>query len=137
REAAHQLGTPLSSLYGWVELLKEEKHEDPFLAKVSNGLEHDIRRLQGVADRFNKIGSEPKLEAQPVAPLINEIMNYVEQRLPRINKNVELKRPENEQLQAVLNPELFQWALENILKNSMNAIKSSTQKAFVSVTAKQ
>lgn len=137
KEAAHQLGTPLSSLYGWVELLKEKKRKDAFLTKVSNGIEHDVDRLQGVADRFNKIGSEPKLEEMPVVPLINEIMDYVERRLPQINNNVALHRPDNEQLKAVLNAELFQWALENVLKNSMNAIKSPTKKAFVSVRATQ
>lgn len=137
KEAAHQLGTPLSSLYGWVELLKEEKKGDPFLEKVSAGLEHDVNRLQGIADRFSKIGSEPELEIRQVAPLINEIMNYVEQRLPKINKNVELQRPGNDHFEAFLNPELFQWALENVLKNSMNAIKSTKKNAFVSVSVEQ
>ncbi len=137
REAAHQLGTPLSSLYGWVELLKEEKKDDAFIQQVSEGLEKDIARLQEVAERFNKIGSEPELEVKPIVPIINEIMNYVEQRLPQFGKDVELRRPDNDQLKAALNPELFQWALENVLKNSMNAIKTTTKNAFVSVTVKQ
>ncbi|HLR77305.1 MAG TPA: HAMP domain-containing sensor histidine kinase, partial [Balneolaceae bacterium] len=137
KEAAHQLGTPLSSLYGWVELLKEEKNENPFLKKVSSGLEHDINRLQEVAERFNKIGSEPELELRPVTPLINEIMDYAERRLPQINKNVDLQRPDEAYLQAVLNPGLFQWALENVIKNSMNAIKNTPSKAFVSVSVER
>ncbi len=137
KEAAHQLGTPLSSMYGWVELLKEEKKDDDFIQQVSEGLENDISRLQGVAERFNKIGSEPELEVKLIVPLIQEIMDYVEQRLPQFGKNVELRRPDNEQLKAEVNSELFQWALENVLKNSMNAIKSTTKGAFVSVSVEQ
>lgn len=137
KEAAHQLGTPLSSMYGWVELLKEEKDNRPFLQKVTNGLEKDITRLQNVAERFNKIGSEPELEVMAVTPLVNEIMDYVEQRLPRYGKNVTLKRPENNHIKALINPELFQWALENVLKNSMNAIKNPQNNAEVAVSIKQ
>src|SRR5699024_891324 len=70
-------------------------------------------------------------------PLINEIMDYAERRLPQINKNVDLQRPDEAYLQAVLNPGLFQWALENVIKNSMNAIKNTPSKAFVSVSVER
>ncbi len=133
KEAAHQLGTPLSSLYGWVELLREEKKDEPFIERVSNGLEKDILRLRGVAARFNKIGSEPKLKSKPIGVLVNEVMDYAEHRLPQISNNVKVRRSIDDHAEAKLNPELFQWALENIVKNSMDAVKNSGKGAFVSV----
>ncbi len=131
KEAAHQLGTPLSSLYGWVELLRDEKDDD-FTQRICNELEDDISRLQGVAERFNKIGSEPELNLQKLEPILNEVVNYMEQRLPQMGKNVEVLRNLDTDIEAKVNSDLFQWAMENIIKNAMDAIKS-TKKAYVSV----
>jgi signal transduction histidine kinase len=132
KEAAHQLGTPLSSLYGWVELLREEK-EDDFTQRICNELENDITRLRGVADRFNKIGSEPELKLQKLEPILNDVVDYMEQRLPKLGKNVDVLRKMDTGVQARVNSDLFQWAMENIIKNAMDAIKSTTTKAHVSV----
>lgn len=132
KEAAHQLGTPLSSLYGWVELLREEKDDD-FTRRICNELENDISRLQGVAERFNKIGSEPELKTQRLNPILEEVMDYMEQRLPQLGKNVDVLRHIDSNLCAKVNPDLFQWALENLIKNAMDAIKSNTTKSYVSV----
>lgn len=131
KEAAHQLGTPLSSLYGWVELLRDEK-EDNFTQRICNELENDISRLRGVAERFNKIGSEPELSLQKLEPILNEVVDYMEQRLPQMGKNVEVLRNMESGIEARVNSDLFQWAMENIIKNAMDAIKS-TSKAYVSV----
>lgn len=133
KEAAHQLGTPLSSLYGWVELLREEKKEDPFTQRISNELESDITRLRGVADRFNKIGSEPELHLQRLEPILQEVVDYMEQRLPQFGKGAEVLRQFDSGVKAKVNPDLFQWAMENIIKNAMDAIKSNTSKAMVSI----
>lgn len=133
KEAAHQLGTPLSSLYGWIELLREEKKEDTFTQKICNELEDDITRLRGVADRFNKIGSKPELKLQRLEPILQHVVNYMEQRLPQLGKNVEVLRNMDSSVQAKVNSELFQWAMENIIKNAMDAIKSTTPKAYVSI----
>lgn len=132
KEAAHQLGTPLSSLYGWVELLREEK-EDDFTQRICNELENDISRLRGVAERFNKIGSEPELTLQKLQPILEEVVSYMEQRLPQLGKNVEVFRNMDSGVQARVNSDLFQWAMENLIKNAMDAIKSTTTKAHVSV----
>ncbi|MEL7832989.1 HAMP domain-containing sensor histidine kinase [Fodinibius sp. Rm-B-1B1-1] len=132
KEAAHQLGTPLSSLYGWVELLREEK-EDDFTQRICNELENDITRLRGVAERFNKIGSEPELNPQRLKPIIEEVMDYMEQRLPQLGKNVDVLRTVDSNVRAKVNADLFQWALENLIKNAMDAIKSSTTSSYVSV----
>lgn len=132
KEAAHQLGTPLSSLYGWVELLREEKDDD-FTQRICNELENDISRLRGVAERFNKIGSEPELSMQKLEPILNDVVDYMEQRLPKLGKNVDVIRQMDSGIQARVNSDLFQWAMENIIKNAMDAIKSTTTKAQVSV----
>lgn len=132
KEAAHQLGTPLSSLYGWVELLREEK-EDDFTQRICNELDNDISRLRGVAERFNKIGSEPKLTHQKLAPILEQVLEYMEQRLPQLGKNVEVIRKLDPGVKAKVNQDLFEWAIENIIKNAMDAIKSSTTKAYVSI----
>ncbi|HET6527547.1 MAG TPA: HAMP domain-containing sensor histidine kinase [Balneolaceae bacterium] len=133
KEAAHQLGTPLSSLYGWIELLRDEKNEDAFTQKICNELEGDITRLRGVADRFNKIGSKPELKMQRLEPILLQVIDYMEQRLPRLSKNVDVLRHLDSSVQAKVNSELFQWALENLLKNAMDAIKSTAAKAYVSI----
>lgn len=133
KEAAHQLGTPLSSLYGWIELLREERKDDAFVQRVTGELENDVTRLRGVAERFNKIGSEPELEEKPLLPHIEAVMSYMERRLPQRGKEVKIERQIDTNARARINPELFEWALENILKNSMNAIKTTKKGAFVSV----
>ncbi|MFH5831435.1 sensor histidine kinase [Halalkalibaculum sp. DA384] len=137
KEAAHQLGTPLSSLYGWVELLRDEKAGDDFTERICNELEKDISRLRGVAERFNKIGSEPELKSQRIGPLLDQVIDYMEQRLPQLGKQVEVSRDFDHNLRARVNTELFQWAVENLLKNAMDAIKISGEPAYVKVTTKR
>lgn len=132
KEAAHQLGTPLSSMYGWVELLREEK-DDKYTRKIIDELEKDITRLRGVAERFNKIGSEPELTSHRIGPLLDQVIDYMEQRLPQLGKNVEVRRQYDGNLRAKVNTELFQWAIENLVKNAMDAIKSSSHSAYVAV----
>ncbi len=133
KEAAHQLGTPLSSLYGWVELLKEEKGDDDFVKRISSELENDITRLRGVAERFNKIGSKPELELKKVEPMLEQVIRYMERRLPQFGKDVEVITSVESHLRARVNPELFQWAFENLIKNAMDAINISENKSRVSI----
>lgn len=133
KEAAHQLGTPLSSMYGWIGLLREERKDDEFIEQVAGELENDVTRLRGVAERFNKIGSEPELEEASLLPHIEAVMNYMERRLPQRGKDVEIRRQIETQAHAKINAELFEWALENIFKNSMNAIKNTKKGAFIAL----
>lgn len=133
KEAAHQLGTPLSSLYGWIELLREE-HKDEFTQNVSNELEKDISRVQGVAERFNKIGSEPELSPQHIEPILDQVIDYMERRLPQYGKrHIEVQRVIKSNAKVRVNPELFQWAVENLMKNAMDAVKTTSGEAYVSV----
>jgi len=133
REAAHQLGTPLSSLYGWVELLREERKDDEFAQNICKELENDISRLRGVAERFNKIGSDPELESMKVEEILSPVIDYMKHRLPKLDKNVEVKQKVTTNAEVNINPELFQWAIENIIKNAMDAINVSQDNAFVSI----
>ena len=132
KEAAHQLGTPLSSLYGWVELLREEA-DDSFSHKVADELEKDISRLREVAERFNKIGSKPELQTRPIRPVLSQVVDYMERRLPKLGKNVELRCNFNTTARARINPELFQWAVENLIKNAMDAVKANSKNAYVAL----
>lgn len=133
KEAAHQLGTPLSSLYGWVELLREEKKDDAFTQRICGELENDITRLRGVAERFNKIGSEPALRLQRIEPILDQVIGYMERRLPQLGKDVEVRKYIETHVRVRLNSELFQWSFENLIKNAMDAINASGKKAYVSI----
>ncbi len=133
KEAAHQLGTPLSSLYGWVELLREEKRGDEFTKKICEELENDISRLRGVAERFNKIGSEPELVSERIGPILDQVIDYMERRLPQLGKSVRVRRNIHSEVTVKVNPELFKWAVENLIKNAMDAIKTNKKNAYVSV----
>jgi len=118
KETAHQLGTPLSSLMGWVEYLKDS--EDKTLQSALPEIEKDVNRLELVTDRFSKIGSTPKLEQHNLNEVIQETASYMEK---RSSKQVSITTEfENEQLNAQLYPPLFNWVLENLLKNALDAM---------------
>lgn len=133
KEAAHQLGTPLSSLYGWVELLREEKQDDDFTQRICSELENDISRLRGIADRFNKIGSEPELTSQEIGGILEPVISYMKHRLPQLRKNVHVEQSIETNAHVMVNAELFQWAIENLIKNAMDAIDTSQDDASVAV----
>lgn len=120
KEAAHQLGTPISSLMAWLELVraKFDAEEDPLLSEM----ERDVKRLEIVADRFSKIGSAPVLSNHVVYKVVVDFVNYFKVRTSdKIIFNVSGDR----QVQAMLNVPVFDWVLENLLKNAANAIESA------------
>lgn len=121
REAAHQLGTPLTSLIGWVEMLRLGDDGLP-PAVVADELESDVERLQRVAHRFEKIGSLPDLTVQPLAPVLDRVADYVRRRLPQ-SAPVGLSVQAPPDLRAPVNAELFEWVVENLLKNAMDAME--------------
>jgi two-component system, sporulation sensor kinase D len=118
KETAHQLGTPISSLMAWVELIKDKFHaeKDPLMAEMEN----DIKRLEIIADRFSKIGSKPKLEDHSVYDVIKDFVDYFS---VRVSHNISFEITGNPNLRAGLNVPLFDWVLENLLKNAVNAIE--------------
>ena len=117
KETAHQLGTPISSLMAWIELMKEKFNapDDPLIAEMEN----DVKRLEIVADRFSKIGSKPKLEPRIVYDVVKDFVEYFE---VRVSNNIGFEITGNTELKAGLNIPLFDWVIENLLKNAVNAI---------------
>jgi signal transduction histidine kinase len=116
KEAAHQLGTPISSLHGWLEMLKE----NPDNNAVANEISKDIDRLKLVSDRFGKIGSTPQLEPMNIVLQIDQMMNYIKRRSSeKINFSFHTNQ---EVITALINAPLFDWVIENLLKNSLDAL---------------
>ncbi len=117
KETAHQIGTPLFSLIGWVEILKTE-NIDP---SISLEIQKDIERLQTITDRFSKIGSVPILEPRNI---IEETQNAYEYLQSRFSKQVafSFKAPQ-EPIYAMINPTLHSWTIENLVKNAIDAMK--------------
>ena len=135
RESAHQLGTPISSLMGWIALLKDALKEEQNLYIVHE-LEKDVERLVSVAERFNKIGSEPELKLMRVGPVLAEVTSYMKRRIPSLGGNVQLISEIEMEAKVKLNVELFKWAIENLLKNAIDAIGMDDKKHYVKITSK-
>lgn len=120
KETAHQLGTPISSMMAWVELLKSRfkgKDDQLFLE-----MENDMKRLEIVAERFSKIGSKPVLESHVVYKVVRDFVDYFEF---RSSDKIRFKVSGDKRVEALLNVPLFDWVLENLLKNAVNSIEES------------
>jgi len=124
RETAHQLGTPISSMLGWVELLKEQSEGDKKATDTLLDMESDLHRLQKIADRFSKIGSKPDLHEENLAEVIGTVTEYFQRRIPQTGKKVHLVIESNEPVRARINRELFEWVIENLTKNALDAIEN-------------
>jgi len=126
RELAHQLGTPLSSLQGWLEVLKLPLGERPGGLKageVANAIEEDLERLERISHRFELIGREPELEPISLRRIVRNLERYLAARLPRLGRGVDLVVDMPHGLPQVLaNEVLLIWALENVVKNSLDAL---------------
>jgi len=117
KETAHQLGTPVSSLKGWIEVLKDI----PGNEKIITEIEKDVNRLELITDRFGKIGSQPHLEP---SDLVTQIANMVEYIKKRAGVNVDfIIDAENKDIAAMISPPLFDWVMENLLKNALDAME--------------
>ena len=123
REAAHQLGTPISSLMGWVELLRGDALSSEQKHGALQEMERDVARLERVTARFSDIGSLPRLEVDAVAPVIEAAVDYVRKRIPQRDGFVELNVKITGAPYAPLNAELFEWVIENLLKNALDAME--------------
>ena len=128
KETAHQIGTPLTSMIGWVTLLKEKQKESTPLLEI----EKDIERLNLITDRFSKVGSEPELKQLDLNAAMIQTVNYLKKRSSEhVKFNMEL--PEKEVI-IPFNPQLISWTLENLIKNGIDAMKG---KGTISIQLKE
>tara|TARA_B100001564_G_scaffold67272_1_gene53072 strand:+ start:3832 stop:4995 length:1164 start_codon:yes stop_codon:yes gene_type:complete len=118
KETAHQIGTPLSSLFGWITLFKEKKDNKNFLLLE---IEKDLERLKIITNRFSKIGSMPNLNSTDIVLVTNKTLSYLSKRLSKlIAVNVLIPK---KKIMIPLDPELYSWTLENIIKNGIDSMK--------------
>ena len=133
RETAHQLGTPLSALYGWLTVLEDEAEGQPNVLPLLAEVRKDLERLQTVADRFSKIGSDQPGEVADLSPLVEHSVSYLQKRLP---KGVELRYDIEPGLPAVrYQPVLLGWVLENLIRNAVDALPD--QRGRIEVRARR
>jgi anti-sigma regulatory factor (Ser/Thr protein kinase) len=121
KETAHQLGTPLSSLMGWLQHLKERCADERMRDTVKE-MEKDILRLSKISSRFGKVGSRPRLDREDVVEIVRSAVEYQKRRLPSITKEVEIKEHYGNIPPAAVNADLLEWAVENLLKNALDAM---------------
>ncbi len=132
KETAHQLGTPLSSLLGWIELLRSRSEapdpggqvtlERSELEETLAEMERDADRLNKVAQRFSHVGSRPQLQLQDLGPVARSAVQYVRRRIPQSARDVEIRERYEEVPPLNLNRELLEWAIENLLINAVSAL---------------
>jgi len=117
KETAHQIGTPLSSLLGWIEIMKADNVDETTITEI----EKDVNRLQIIADRFSKVGSEPVLEEMDIIAETERSFEYLRS---RASKQVEFFfMSPNHPVKVMINPELHSWTIENLVKNAIDAMK--------------
>ncbi len=133
KEIAHQLGTPISSLMGWVELLKLKTHKPDEVLSVANEMESDLSRLNKITNRFSKIGSKPVLKNNDLNDVISSVLKYFEKRLPQTGKDVEIIYSNKKTINMNLNASLFEWVIENLIKNAIDAIGSKKGKITINL----
>lgn len=128
KETAHQIGTPLSSLVGWTEILKSENLNPEYIAEI----EKDISRLETITDRFSKIGSVPKLEKCDLVTETKATYHYLQKRTSKLI-DFQIDIPEKP-IFVEMNPQLFSWTIENLVKNGIDAMKG---KGTITITIEE
>ena len=117
RETAHQLGTPISSLMAWTQVLREQYPDDPLLPDMST----DVQRLQLIAERFSKIGSAPEMKSSDLCEIVQHVVDYIHR---RTSDRVEMTTSFSEEhMQASVCAPLFEWVIENLCKNAIDAMQ--------------
>ncbi|MEO8210249.1 MAG: HAMP domain-containing sensor histidine kinase, partial [bacterium] len=141
RETAHQLGTPLSSLMGWVEMMKNIKPQTEDLKEITIEINNDIDKLNKIAGRFSKIGSQPKLDNENITKVIKKVSDYFEKRIPtlvskdgKIKKKVIVDINTKDEINANINKDLFEWVIENLMKNALDAMEKPDGKILFNIS---
>ncbi len=133
KEAAHQLGTPISSLMAWLEIIKLDDVGQEQVGEAVREMQRDLDRLSRIADRFSKIGSKPDRKQSNIAGLIRKVAEYYEYRLPRLGKKVEMLRDLPQSARAEVNPVLFEWVIENLIKNAAESMEDGQGSIAISL----
>ncbi|MDB4285920.1 HAMP domain-containing histidine kinase [bacterium] len=135
KETAHQLGTPVSSLMAWIELLKGRFEDDSEYQELVDEMDQDIKRLEDIAERFSKIGSEPELVEVSVRGVLDRSAAYIQKRMTRTGLiKLEVNNHVSPESLLHVNPQLFNWVIENLLKNALDAIQSKQGKIIINAT---
>lgn len=121
KETAHQLGTPISAIIGWIEHLKDLQKDDPDSLEVVEELRNDVKRLELIADRFSKIGSKPDLKTLNIIDTLNQCKNYMQRRAPSKVK-FDFPLENTNPISVKINEHLFEWVLENLMRNALDAM---------------
>ena len=130
KETAHQLGTPISSLMGWVGLLEENPQDKD---KIYGSMKNDLKKLENISDRFNKIGSLPKFIEFNLVDVMSDVIEYYKSKLPKSSKAVIDYKFSKDNLIVKGDKILLSWAFENIIKNSIDSISSDDGKIFIAI----
>ena len=131
KETAHQLGTPISSLMAWMEIMKETYPDDKLLSEMDN----DVKRLQLIADRFSKIGSQPTPEQADLIAVLQRVVAYMDSRTSRTV--VIMLHASAEKVMLNLNVSLFEWVIENLCKNAVDALEGRSGRIDIYVMQKE
>jgi signal transduction histidine kinase len=129
KETAHQLGTPLSSIMGWLDIVKEGS---PGLQETFREMQNDIDRLNKVTARFSKIGSKPDLKQENLSEVVASVVSYMARRVPKTGQAIEIAIDTPGEFRASINRELFEWVIENLLKNSLDALEGEAGRISIS-----
>ncbi len=132
KETAHQLGTPVSALIGWTQRLKSHPDE---ITDIIPEIEADVNRLEQVGDRFGKIGSSPKLNSVKVLELIKGVVNYLNRRLPSDKLIIEIEHNISPEIEVKANETLLSWAIENVIKNGLDSLRSNEGTVDVKISS--
>ena len=132
RETAHQLGTPISSLFAWIELLRLNKDFPEAIEETALEIENDINRLNIIATRFSKIGSKPDMKIINISDKIDNVCNYYERRLPYLTGKVTINRNYSSDILLNANDMLMIWVFENLIKNAVEAMEGNKGEITIS-----
>lgn len=131
KETAHQLGTPLTSLMGWLELLKQSSWGRPESITTITEMERDLKRLERVTERFSQIGSQQSMTIQPLAPILQDVAQYIRRRIPQLGPQITIEETYEDVTDIPLNRGLFEWVVENLMKNALDAIPAEHGKVML------
>lgn len=135
KETAHQLGTPISSLMGWNEILKMNYENPDKVLDATQEIDSDLVRLNKIIHRFSKIGSKPELKKENLHEVIARVVQYFGKRLPHTGKQIQITFDCKDEVPVDLNAGLFEWVIENLIKNALDAIEG--KEGFVKVIVTQ